>query len=432
MDSLWLDTSALPRFEPLGQDIETDVLIIGGGLAGVLCAYMLHQAGVDYALVEADRICRGTTGNTTAKITAQHGLVYDNILRTYGHEAAVLYLRANQEALEKYRALCKDIDCDFCEQDNFVYSLNNRRALEREQEALKDLGFAAELVERTPLPFPVAGALRFGQQAQFHPLKFVSAIAPGLRIYEDTKVLELMSGMAMTNRGRIRARKIVVATHFPLLNKHGAFFLKLYQSRSYVLALRDAPELDGMYVDEADKGLSFRRWGDLLLLGGGGHRTGKKGGGWRELSVFAARNWPRAREVYRWAAQDCMSLDGIPYIGRYAPDTSGLYVATGFNKWGMTSSMVAAQLLSDLLQSKPSPYAELFAPYRSMLHAQLALNALETAVSFVTPTVPRCPHLGCALKYNAQEHSWDCPCHGSRFTENGKLIENPATDDKKM
>ena len=273
--------------------------------------------------------------------------------------------------------------------------------------------------------------MRFPKQAQFHPLKFAAAIARGLRIYEHTKVLELDPGTAVTNHGTVTAGKIAVATHFPLLNKHGGFFLKLYQQRSYVLALENAPAAGGMYVDEGEKGLSFRDYGGCLLLGGGGHRTGKKGGGWRELEDFAREHYPQARIAARWAAQDCMTLDGAPYAGPYSRGTEGLYVATGFNKWGMTSSMAAAELLADLLQGKENPYAELFSPSRGVLRPQLAVNAWESAVGLLTPTAPRCPHMGCALKYNAQEHSWDCPCHGSRFGEDGRLIDNPAADDKK-
>ena len=432
MDSLWLQTSALPRFKALERDIDTDVLIIGGGLAGILCAYMLDKAGVSYALVEAAEICGGITKNTTAKITSQHGLIYHKLIRDFGPEKARMYLEINQAALERYRQLCAGIDCDFQEQDAFVYSMDDPYKLERELKALETLGFPAALVTQLPLPITTAGAVRFEKQAQFHPLKFVSAIAPGLNIFENTKVLELMPREAVTNRGRIRARKMIVATHFPLLNKHGSYFLKLYQSRSYVLALQGTPELRGMYLDEAAKGLSFRGYGDLLLLGGGGHRTGKKGGGWQELAAFARSAYPGAREAYRWATQDCMSLDGVPYIGRYSAAAPELYVATGFNKWGMTTSMAAAMVLSDLVQEKENPYAAVFSPSRSMLRPQLALNTLEAAVSLLTPTAPRCPHMGCALKYNKQERSWDCPCHGSRFTEEGTLIDNPATDDKKM
>lgn len=430
MDSLWRKTVDLPRFDPLERDVNTDVLIIGGGMAGILCAHMLKQAGVDCVLVEADRLCGGVTGDTTAKITAQHGLIYHKLLRRFGAEQAALYLRANQEAVGRYRQLCRHIDCEFQQQDNYVYS-HSRDQLEREREALQLLGMPAELVHSTPLPFSVAGAVRFGEQGQFHPLKFVAGLVPGLPIHEHTKVLELKPGEAVCHGGRIRARRIIVATHFPVLNKHGGYFLKLHQHRSYVLALKHAPELEGMYVDEAQAGLSFRRYGELLLLGGGGHRTGKQGGGWRELESFARRYWPKSRVIARWATQDCMTLDGMPYIGRYSGRTRGLYVATGFNKWGMTSAMVAARVLTDLIQKKENPYARLFSPSRSILHPQLAANAAQSVVGLLTPG-PRCPHMGCVLKYNREEHSWDCPCHGSRFTREGELINNPATDDKQM
>ena len=242
-------------------------------------------------------------------------------------------------------------------------------------------------------------------------------------------VRELKGTTAITDRGRIKADKIIVCTHFPFINKHGSYFMKLYQDRSYVIALENAPKPDGMYVDENDKGVSLRDCGDLLLLGGGGHRTGRRGGAWRELEDFAARNYPDAKVKYRWAAQDCMSLDSVPYIGRYSARTPDIYVATGFNKWGMTSSMVSAMLLTDMLKGRENPYAPVFSPSRTMLHPQLAANALEAAVNLLTPTAKRCPHMGCALKWNSEEHTWDCPCHGSRFTESGRLIDNPATGD---
>jgi len=429
MDSIWSRTADMPRFEPLDRDLKTDVLVVGGGMAGLLCAYWLTGAGVDCALVEADRLCGGATKNTTAKLTSQHGLIYQKLLRKFGREKARLYLEANQAALEEYRTLCRDVDCGFQERDSYVYSVSDRRKLELELDALSRLGFPAELEEA--LPFPAAGAVRFPKQAQFHPLRFAAAISRGLRIFERTKVLELGPGRAVTNGGTVSSEKTVIATHFPLLNKHGGYFLKLYQHRSYVLALENVPPVGGMYVDEDKKGLSFRDYDGLLLLGGGGHRTGKRGGGWLELEGFARARWPEAREAARWAAQDCMTLDGVPYAGQYSKNTPDLYVAAGFNKWGMTGSMAAALLLADLLLGRENPYAALFAPSRSVLRPQLAVNGLESTLGLLTPTVPRCPHMGCALKYNAQEHSWDCPCHGSRFGEDGTLIDNPATDDKK-
>ena len=432
MNSVWTQTASLPSFEPLRGNIKTDVLIIGGGLAGLLCAYCLSQKNVDYVLVEADEICSGITKNTTAKITSQHGLIYDTLIRRFGVEKARLYLEANQKALCQYRNLCQGMDCDFEDRDAFVYTLNDRRKIERELEALRRLHFDATYEKTLPLPFPVAGAVRFPHQAQFHPLKFVAGIARKLRIYEHTKVRHLMPGKAVTSGGTIFADKIIIATHFPVLNKHGGYFIKLYQQRSYVLALKNAPVMNGMYRDENEKGFSFRQYQDLLLLGGGSHRSGKRSGSWRELEQFAKRCYPRAEVVGRWATQDCMTLDQVPYIGPYSKSTSHLFVATGFNKWGITSSMVAADILSDLVLGKPNPYTGVFDPSRSILHPQLFLNAAETTLNLLTPTVPRCPHMGCALKYNKAEHSWDCPCHGSRFSEDGKLIDNPATDDKRM
>ncbi len=431
MDSIWLQTAQLPPFPPLRSDLKTDVLIIGGGMAGLLCAYKLSQAGVDCALVEANRIGSGVTRNTTAKITAQHGLIYASLLQRLGSQRAKLYLSANQAALAEYRALCRDIDCDFEERDAFVYSVDSGKRLEQELAALDRLGFAAEFVESLPLPFPTAGAVKFPHQAQFHPLKFMAAIAKGLRIFEHTKVLELGPGWASTSGGTISADRIIAATHFPLLNKHGCYFLKLYQHRSYVLALKDAPDVHGMYLDEDQTGLSFRNCGEHLLIGGGSHRTGKRGGGWSELERFTRRHYPKTQETARWATQDCMTLDGVPYVGLYSRGTAGLYVAAGFNKWGMTSSLVAAGLLTDLILGRDNPYTPVFSPSRGILRPQLAANILESLLGLLTPTVPRCPHMGCALKYNAAEHSWDCPCHGSRFGEDGSLLTGPASGDKK-
>lgn len=432
MESIWAREKEKPKFKALFGDAKTDVLIIGGGVAGILCAHFLKQSGVECMLLEADEICSGTTGNTTAKITLQHGLIYDKMIKRFGVERARRYLEAQKEAIEQYRMLCADVACNFETRNAYVYSRNDCEKIEKEVDAYAKIGYGAEFTKETELPFSVAGAVKVGKQAQFHPLRFLYAIAKDLPIYEHTKVKEFLGqNVVLTNHGKIKTEKIIVATHFPIFNKHGGYFLKLYQHRSYVLALKDAPKINGMYVDENEKGLSFRSFDDLLLLGGGSHRTGKKGGNWAELSAFAKTHYKGAKEVCRFAAQDCMPLDDIPYIGQYAKSTPNLYVATGFHKWGMTSSMTAAMLLCDLILEKENPYEEIFSPSRSILRPQLAVNSAESLLGLLTPTAPRCPHLGCALKYNKQEHSWDCSCHGSRFTEDGELIENPATDDMK-
>lgn len=429
MRSLWKATASLPEFPELVGDVRTDVLIIGGGIAGILTAYLLHEKGVRYVLVEKGRICSGTTGNTTAKITFQHGLIYDKILKSDGTEAACKYLAANRAAFDKYAELCGKTDCDYEIKDNYVYSTDDRRKLEKEVEALEKIGYIADLCENVPLPVKTVGAVKFPDQAQFNPLKFLSSVAEGLNIYENTFVREMRGNTAVTDKGKIRADTVIAATHFPFINKHGSYFLKLYQHRSYVIALENAQDVNGMYVDECDTGLSFRNYEGLLLLGGGGHRTGKKGGNWAELRAFAAKKYPDSREKHFWATQDCMSLDGIPYIGRYSAKTHGFYVASGFNKWGMTGSMTAAMLLSDMILGKRNGFASVFDPSRSIVKPQLFINGAEAVCNLLTPSKKRCPHLGCALKWNEAERSWDCPCHGSRFTEHGRVLDNPANGD---
>ena len=230
------------------------------------------------------------------------------------------------------------------------------------------------------------------------------------------------AGLLRTERGEVRARHIVLCTHFPIRNVPGLYFARMHQARSYVLALDGAPDVGGMWRDASDGGYSLRNAGGLLLLGGAGHRTGRHpvSSSFRLLRD-AARTWyPDARETARWSAQDCMTPDGIPYIGRYARTLPGVYVASGFNKWGMTGSMAASELLCDLItRRRDYPYARLFSPRR--------LSRPEIVYSFAD--APRCPHMGCALQWNPDTRTWDCPCHGSRFTRSGRLLDGPAVRD---
>ena len=432
INSLWADTAKLPSFPRLEQDLKTDILIIGGGMAGLLCACALNRACADYALIEADSICSGVTRNTTAKITSQHGLIYDKLIREYDEETARLYYEANQAAISHFRKLAADYPCRMETKSAFVYTTGDSEKLEKELRALERIGAKARYWDSLPLSFDVTGAIEFEDQAQFHPLLLAAGIAPGLKIYEHTPARGFEGNTVYTDKVRIEAKKILIATHFPIINKHGGYFLKMFQDRSYVLALENAPDPAGMFIDAEGCGPSIRSSGELLLFGGGAHRTGKKGGGYAQLEALAQSCYPRAGIKMRWAAQDCMSLDGIPYIGRYGKNTPGLYVATGFNKWGMSSSMVSAMILGDLLLERENPYAKVFSPQRSSMHPQLFLNALHAAANLLTPTRPRCPHMGCALKWNEEEQSWDCPCHGSRFTAEGELLDGPATGNLKQ
>ncbi len=431
-ESIWSSALGQTSQNILDGDIKTQVAVVGGGLAGILTAHFLKQAGIDCVVLEADRVGAGITKNSTAKITSQHGAIYYNLTKDVSKEAAAQYYRANQQALSVYREMCKPMECDFLDADNYVFSRTDRESMEREAEAAQAIGAEAEFTEHTELPFAVAGAVKFPNQAQFHVIKFLNAAVNGLTVYEHTMAKKIEDGCVYTNRGKVAADAIVVATHFPILNSKGMYFAKMYQQRSYVLALNQVPPLSGMYIDQAQNGHSFRSYGDFLLLGGESHRTGKQSGAYDALKRAANTLYPDAKIAYEWSTQDCMTLDKIPYIGRYSRQDDNLYVATGFNKWGMTSSMAVALLLKDLICGKENEFATLFDPHRGMLKKQLAINLGESVKNLLTPTPRRCPHLGCALKWNPQEHSWDCPCHGSRFGEDGRIIDNPALHSAKV
>ncbi len=428
--SLWKDTTKLPSFGTLDHDESTDVLIIGGGMAGILCAYLLEKSGVPYILCESNTIASGTTGNTTGVLSAQHDTLYSDLIRKFGKDKAKLYLEANLNALDEYRRIAASVDdCYFEERPSFIYSTDDAELMEKENQALASLGFKAELVQEISLPVKVSAAIKFPNQAQFHPTKFIAGIANGLNIREHTQIKKIDGNIAITEKYKVSSKKIIVTSHFPIMNTHGLYFAKLYQKRSYVIALEGAPKYYGTFVDNHENGMYFRNYKDLLIIGGGDHRTGKHGGNFNEIRSFAREHYPDAHEKYAWATQDCMSLDGVPYIGSYSHSLPDVYVASGFNEWGMTTSMAAAKILTDAVTGKENKYAAVFDPSRSMLTGQLFANLGTTLLDFITPTSKRCPHLGCALKWNEIEHTWDCPCHGSRFEENGELIDDPATGD---
>lgn len=431
MEYLWTKHVQLPSFPALARDCSTDVLIIGGGMAGILCALLLQQAGVNCLLAEGQTIGGGITKGTTAVLTAQHDTLYTDLTRTFGAARAALYLEANLDALRRFQTLARTIPCGFEELPSLVYSCSDREKMQREASVVRYLGFPAEFTEHVPLPLEIAGAVRFPGMAQFHPLQFLAGAAKELPILEHTFVRRLAGTTAYTDHGTITAKKVIVATHFPFVNRRGLYFMKLYQKRSFVLALRNAPNLHCTMMDATENGLYFRNYGDLLLIGGGDHRTWKTNGGFACVREYAQQLFPGAVEALAWANQDCMSLDGVPYIGPYSPAMPHVYVATGFNEWGMTSSMAAAALLTDLVTGRENKFSPVFTPSRSVLRAQLFSNLGATLIDFATPTTKRCPHLGCALRWNKAEHSWDCPCHGSRFTTDGALIDNPAMRDSR-
>lgn len=475
MKSVWSESCKFRKRDALNKDIKTDVLVIGAGIAGVLTAYMLKQKGREVVLIDAAEIASGNTKNTTAKITSQHDLIYSKLIAEFGEEKARQYAKANELAIKKYKEIIEDkrIECDFEEKPAYVYSLNEIDVLKEEVEAAKNLGIDAEFVDEANLPFKINGAVKFNNQAQFNPLKFLKGISNELIIYENTRALEIKENLVVTSGGNITANNIVVATHYPIMNAPGYYFMKMHQERSYILALENTSEIDGMYIDINKEGYSFRTYNNLLLLGGISHRTGEneEGGSYDKLRKVAKELYTKAKEKYYWSAQDCMTIDGIPYIGRYSSETPNIYVATGFNKWGMTSSMVSAMIISDMILEKENDFSEIFSPRRfdlSLSINNIANDLIETAKNFIAQKVyipsseiehiknghggiieyngekvgvyknkegkeffvsTKCTHLGCQLSWNADELTWDCPCHGSRFDYKGRLIGSPATKD---
>lgn len=428
MTSIWAAETKRPAIgTALEGDLEADVLVIGAGMAGMLCAVQLGQAGCRCVVAEADRVGSGVTQNTTAKVTAQHGLVYDRLIEKEGEERARLYYEANQAAVAGLRELARAVPCDFEERTAYVYAEDATEVLEREQAAYERLGIPHHALPSAPVPVANKGALGMERQAQFNPLKLLFGLMPAIEVYEGTFVESVSGNVARTPHGSITADFIVFATHYPLVNVPGLYFMKLHQKRSYALALEGAPGVDGMFIG-AQGGYSFRTYGDYLLLGGGGHRTGegpRPDQGYAKLRAFARSAYPGSDERCAWATQDCMSLDHMPYIGVHRRSQPNLFVATGFSKWGMTGSYVAARAISDAILNGGSAVDELFSPQRSMLHPSLFSNMGVSAANLVKPG-RRCSHLGCCLAHNEQEDTWDCSCHGSRFAADGSVADGPA------
>lgn len=437
--TIWTQSTSIPSRNHLPGSLSADVAIIGAGLAGVLTAYYLSQAGKQVIVLEADRIGSGQTEGTTAKITSQHGLIYQKIQKYMGIRHARLYASANQKAILEYQRLitARSIFCDFKKCSACLYSLKDAHILRQESKAAMESGIHSQFSVDTELPFPVKGAIYYSNQAQFHPLKFLESVSSLLTIYEKTPVLTVKQAknhqVLSTPHGDVSARDVVFACHYPFPLIPGFFFLKMYQQRSYILALSHAARLEHMYLGIEKEGLSFRSVGDTLLLGGFGHRTGKPSPHpYKSLAHAAGRFYPHTRISGHWSAQDCITLDHLPLIGRFSPRTPHWYVATGFQKWGMTTSMVAAHLLTNSICGHSSIYEPLFTPARFHLRAsaaELAAHSIESGKGLLlglTAKDRRCPHMGCKLTWNPEERTWECPCHGSCFDAQGTLKTGPA------
>lgn len=474
MSSIWqLDAPWRPR-PPLARSISCDTAIIGGGLAGILTAALLSAEGNRVVVLEADRIGSGQTSRTTAKVTSQHGAVYHKLEHSLGLSAAGQYADANQRAIAAYRQLIrtKKIRCCWEDTDACLYSTEDEEKLILEAEAQRRAGLPSVFSRDSSLPFPVRGVVRLGAQGQFHPLRFLFALTEELPVYEKSRVLSVDGNHLETTGGSVRAENIIFACHYPFVNWPGGYFMRMHQERSYVLALKGAPQLSDHFYCVDRGGLSLRQAGEYLLIGGGSHRTGenKSAGQYDALRRSAALLFPGSQEAACWSAQDCVTLDSVPYIGQFSAFTPNWHVATGFGKWGMSSAMVAALLLRDILHGREAGWGKIFSPqridprasavslanegahaikglgqqlfaeagsYAEILppgHGGIAVLKGEKVGIYKSPSGEvwlvsvRCPHLGCELTWNAEEKSWDCPCHGSRFDYKGQSLDGPAQE----
>lgn len=486
--SYWLDSTSKTNYPTLDKDIETDVAIIGGGITGITAAFLLKNEGFKVTVVEADRIVQGTTGHTTAFVTSQHNIIYNNLINNFGFERAKQYADANQHAIDFIENIVNkyNIDCDFYRLPAYTYITDEADLPQasKEADAAKSLGIDAKFVENLNLPFPIKGAVCFENQAQFHPRKYLLKLAEGIpddnnQIYEHTRVVDIEHNdlyTLITDTGlKISARKVILASHFPFYDGLGFYFAKLRPQRSYVVTAKIKNEIPkGTFVAGGNEGWYFRsqkyRDGQMLIVGGQDHKTAHGGDmleRYNKLKAYASSTFDVDKFLYVWSTQDYITVDGVPYVGRLTSESENIYVGTGYGEWGMTNGTAAANIIKDLIVHNESPYEDIYSPSRSVLTggftnlikenldvaAQLIKGKLQTGeydidlnndeakvveldgdrygaykdkdgrLHLVDIT---CTHLGCELKWNSAEKTWDCPCHGSRFTFEGDIVEGPA------
>ncbi len=490
--SLWIDTAPGDPFPPLRGDLSVDVAVLGAGIAGITAAVLLKRAGKRVAVIEAGRVLRGVTGYTTAKVTSNHNLIYADLVQKFGEEGARIYAESNQAAIERIARFVEEegIDCDFERKSNYTYteSENDLRSIKEEVRVAERLGLPAHFVYNTRLPFPIAGGIRFDNQAQFHPRKYLLHLAgavpgEGSHVFEQTRAFDVEEGRpcrVITDRGVVSAEDVIVATHYPILDR-GAFFAKVHPKREYVVCARIDPAQDpeGMFITAGFPTRSIRTaphaGGLLLIVGGEKHRPGEEPETeerYRILEEYTRSRFGVESFEYRWSTQDNYPVDRVPYIGKLRRGFDHLWVATGFGAWGMTNGTLSGMLLSDLILGTENPWAELYdanrvkpaASARKFIqeNANVArhwfgdrlaepdaeslrelapgegalveidgekIAAYRDDQGTLHALSPVCTHMGCIVQWNRAERSWDCPCHGSRFSAEGSVIHGPAVED---
>ncbi|WP_152393550.1 FAD-dependent oxidoreductase [Paenibacillus guangzhouensis] len=489
-DSYWIASSERMAFPALQEDIQADVAVVGGGISGITTALLLAREGLHVVLLEAGELLKGTTGHTTAKVTAQHDLIYHELIQHVGLEKAQYYYRANQEAIQFIKELVhqESIDCGLTDQDAYIYTNDEQylRKLELEMQAYEQLGIHGELVHSMPLSLSMKQALVMRNQAQFHPLHYLYALVRlfmklGGKIYEHTTVMTVENGdqpKLVTRDGHhVTCRHTVSCSHFPFYDGMGFYFSRMHAERSYVLGVKCSdPYPGGMYIRAENPTRSIRSTAmadgqTLVLVGGEGHKAGQGVCTIRHyeaLQHFAKEQFKVEDIPYRWSTQDLVTLDKVPYIGQISSSVQNVFVATGYRKWGMTQGTLAALLLRDTILERDNPYQALYTPSR--FHADPDIKTFVTQNADVAKHLiagklemvrkkpeelkagegdvvtvdgqragayrdeqgilhlvdTTCTHMGCEVEWNAGDLSWDCPCHGSRFSIDGEVMEGPA------
>ncbi|WP_163969793.1 FAD-dependent oxidoreductase [Oceanobacillus halotolerans] len=485
----WRDSVRFPQFPKLEESINVDVGIVGGGITGITTAYLLAKQNVKVALIDSDVILNGTTGHTTAKVTAQHGLIYDEFIQHFGLEKASLYYQACTEAKEMIEQTINEleIDCDFKKEDAYIYTNSDTylSKLETEKKAYDQLNIPSELTESIPLDIPIKSALVMKNQAQFHPLQYLRALLEecvnnGVKLYENTAALDIKQKAYPTIVTRddhhITCRHVVTASHFPFNDGNGFYFSRMYPERAYVIGIKTNKKFPGgMYINAESPTRSIRTTTigneDLWLIGGENHKTGQgipTIDHYKALQSFAEKHFGIDKFLYRWSTQDLTTLDKVPYIGPMTKEQPSVFIATGFRKWGMTNGTIAAKIISDRILGEDSPYEDLYSPSRfqadpaikkfTSMNADVAKHFIKGKLEYADNSVKdlssdeamvthingqrvgvykdtkynlhaldtTCTHMRCEVEWNAGDRTWDCPCHGSRFSYTGEIIEGPA------
>ncbi len=486
--SFWIDSTLETNYPTLINDVTVDVAIVGGGIAGITAAMLLKNAGKSVAVVEAKSIATGVSGHTTAKVTSLHQLIYADLIKEFGEDKARIYAESNQAGVEQVADLVaqEGIDCDFSRQSTYTFadSAKHLDKIEAECEAALKVGLPASFVTETSLPFAIAGAVKVDNQAQFHVRKYLLHLADkiageGSYVFENSRVEKIEEGTpceVITSQGKVKAQDVIVATNLPILDQ-GLFFAKSYPKRSYIIGAAIDPEKapEGMFIGVGDDYHSIRttpyQGGKLLLIGGGGHKVGAISNTeekYLALEAYGRSQFGIDNFDYRWSSQDMVSFDKLPYIGKLTPANKHIYVATGFSLWGMSKGTMAGMLLKDLVLGQENSWADLYEATRATPfvtkeslknNAEVGLNWIgdrlkalknpsladvgvgEGKIVLVDkePTAvykdeqgkihavsPVCTHLACIVNWNSAEKSWDCPCHGARFTCEGQVIQGPA------